>query len=419
MWVAVVVTLGSGSASAQLRAFGTVGSSVGITDNVAGSVQGSEVADGFARISPSLVVAYEADRTLHHLAYSFSYFLYMQHPDINSYANRLRYATSFQPSAHTRLAFAAGGTHGKRQLYNLLEAADSSDPNVLADDRISETFATAGVSQFLAWEITPVWELSQSVAFEAYVPIESELTRSTNYSVGGLLGVGRNWSFDALTLRLRVDFFTFGEYELEGDLRPAQHGVMSRADLQWLHDLTPSWSTELTTGATAAIDVDESSHSFVHPLVLAAIRYRQERWQVEVAVEHSARPDLLTSRITLNNSANISASYPFDRQADWVARATAGYRYSIFNEEGEWSELSEGYHGVLCDAGLSWRAHATLYLDARYQFMRLSGGGLGQSDSGVVSAHVGLLGVTFTYPPEGLPIRVPSLRRTRVDRGVQ
>jgi hypothetical protein len=424
LWVSMVLTLSSGTGWAQLRVIGNVHSSVGFSDNVLGSVDGTvgDVADGFVSVSPRVTLGYEGATTLHYLEYTFNYFLYMQHPDVSTYGNRLGYSVSVQPSAHTRLSFSAGGTQGKRQVFNLLEGADRSDPNVLADDRISETFVSFDAVQGLTWEITPVWELLQSIAFEAVIPLESDRSESKNYTVGGRFGVGRTFSFDALGLVVGVDFFTFGEVEIEGsDPQPEQHGLASQTYLQWLHDLTPAWSTELRGGVTAAVNPDDPDVHIVHPLAFGAIRYRRERWRLGLEAEHSAEPDLLTSRMTLDNAVRLNASYPLDREGKWVTQATAGYRYSIFYAPGDWTPLADGYHGILCDAALSWGATRFLFLDVRYQFMRVSSsGGIGQfADGGAVTQHTAMLGLTLTYPPEGIPLRVPSLRRTRADRGLR
>ena len=400
-----IVTLASLSARAQLDLRARVSETTGLTIDMSGA------ADGFAAISPSAGLSFLGTRSLQHLGYTFSAFLYFRSFESSTYSNTLDYLGGFAVSRDVRLLLGLSAAQGRQGAISLTRDPSANQLSLLP--RADVAFVSVAADEHLEWEISDRWLAGQATLFNAFLPYTSaEAVQGKSFVVDGDLLLRRRWTLDALGARPRARYVT---NTATSEIPSAPYLILS-AVAEWVHDISESLSSHLNAGFVAGLRSDSAAARVYQPAGLAALHYARDTWQASATYSHDVRSDPLLNQLYIEERFVATGALPLDRKEHLRLSASLGYAFAR-RLDLQSGALGDGMHLLLSDVGVAWDLWSYVSLSLRYQLngqlhVPVVGGGTTSDLTQSV-----LLGVGVVYPGRDTRPRVPPGRPAdRVNR---
>src|SRR5215831_4761559 len=370
----------------------------GYTDNVIAAPDDTAAREGdsFAEVRPSLILGYRSERALHRLSYAFSASFFVQHSEANSYSNVLDYNAAIETSARTVLQLGASASEGRFNTFNLLRMPSTQAVGALPTGGF--TYLALGAREGLTWDPTPRWRAIQGLRFSTFSGLGNDVVLPTSYDTVLDLRTDRSWATHALGAELRSDYTLFGETRAMGMVVvPRRQQIVETLLARWRHDLNPSWSSELDAGITTALNADDFGKYIVEFAGGAALRYRKDPGQAELAYTHGAQPNVFVGQSFVVDAVALRAGLPVWARILTLDGAT-GYSH------GRAIDVGTGMTGSsvdvwLADAGLLWLPPSLqLAFALRYAHFQQLGASSGMVGLPSITRNVVLLTVSGAYP---------------------
>jgi hypothetical protein len=411
---------GGGTAHAKATLQGQLGASLGYTDNVLNTpTSANPVGDGFAEIRPSLILTTGTARAIQRLSYTLTGNLYFTRTEANSYTNRLEWSALVLPSRRSDLQLAVSLSQGRLNTFNFGQLNEVAPGAV----RITggANFVATALREALTYELTPVWRLTQGVAFGAVFVVDEPRTTSNTITTDATVGADRVFRMDSIGLELRLGYLAFLDPAVTdantGMTTPGatRHGMLNTLTSRWRHDFGRAWTIEAQLGVVEANRLDGSSTVVWQPYAFAAARVAHAWATGELSYTHTVTPSALAGSLFTIDGAMLRGTFLLGQRTGLTLTAGGGYQYAR-QASFDGVETARAHVGLV-EGALNWVATREVSLFARYNFFRqaplemTTTTGAGLPD---LSRHTILVGIAAIYPadPGAVVPRAPH----RVDR---
>jgi hypothetical protein len=397
----------------------------GWTSNATGAATAPgqpEAADFFGVISPSIVFTSGVARAVNRVSYNFSAQLYVSHPELASYANRVDWAGFFTPSPNTQLLLGVTGTQSQLNTVNALTTTDSSQTPIQVTTVGTEQYFGVSASEMLLWGFARVARLYQSAGFAAFIPQARGL--GDTYHASGALGLERAFRRDGFAGELRLDYTYFaaqrgptlnpdGSVNPDGEVVPARQHLTSNLLFRWRRDFGNFWNTELAAGVVMVMRANDGGGQIWQPMGLAAVRYLHPRGSVDLSYSHAVAPNALVQQTYASDTVTLRGSVPLGVKSRVFVSAGGGYSHGVVinSESGQTGSAVDLF---LADATLNWAPLSGLSLFTRYQYSSQLPDAGQSPPIPSISRHLVMVGVSGIYPTQAAAV-VPSRLALRVD----
>jgi hypothetical protein len=371
MVVAAAVVVAAGGARGDESLHANVTASAGWTDNILNAPEGGgpndpEIESGTtSQLRPGLTFSQETRRFIHVASYIFSANLFVEHPEANSYSNRIAWQGIYAMSPVSELSFSASGANGRINSFNTTLDAGASELEQLPDGGVD--YVSTSVSEAYRRDLSRAWRLSQSLSYRLYKPIDDASSMGTNYALAGGLGGERRYKYDSLGLVWRTDYIVNGGGVADdGMATPRDRQLVIGPQVRWLHDFGSRISGDISAGTLVVLRADDFRRGIVQPSGSLGLRYTRERGRVELMYQHTVAPNIFVGQTSANDRVMLRGGLPLP----WIEQASIGG--SIGYQRGRSLNLEdqvlEGTSQVfLADAAIAWRVSTALSLSLRYQ----------------------------------------------------
>ena len=438
--VALVVMGTGASARAQsdttLHAVGSVG--LGYTDNMFGTPSDPEpgqpgpVGVWMLELSPGLAVIHDSPRALHMFTYAHPFTVYLGHSDATQQSDVGAWRGLFTLSPQDELILGLSAERSNTRLGNLNAGADQTTAasqltgdNVLLQTRLSQAYSH---------EYSGQWRMTQSSGVGAVIPLDVPTPQPNRYEI--LLGGGPEYTTgrNSYGVTGEATYFLVSEVDEGGVYVESAAQIVLSSVFRWRHDLTETWSTELSGGLAGAMRADPVRGGVWGPIGLAAVRYASEGYDAGLVVHRSLGPDLLTARTVMADHVLLSGGVPIDRENHIILRTGTGYSHSrslevqesgflvvapfATPESTDDARLVTTFDTFVLDASVGWYPEDLPYVEFRYQHLEQIGEESQIAPAATFHRNMGMLSVGMMWPARETP-RVPQREPTRVDDGDQ
>lgn len=415
----VTVAGGGGTAHAKATLQGQLGASLGYTDNVLNApTTSAPVGDGFAEIRPSLILTAGSPRAIQRLSYTLVGNLYFTRSEANSYTNRLEWAGLFLPSRRSDLQLAVSLSQGRLNTFNFGQLNEVAPGAV----RITggQTFVAAALREAFTYELSPVWRLTQGVAFGALFVVDTPRTTSNTITTDVNLGADRVFRSDSVGLELRLGHLAFLDppttdantgMTVDGATR---HGMLNALTARWRHDFGRAWTTEAQLGVVEANRLVSGANVVWQPYAFAAARVTHAWATGELTYTHTVTPSALAGSIFTVDGVALRGTFLLGQNTGLTFVVGGGYQFAR-QAAFDGVESARAHVGSV-DGTLNWAATREVSVFARYNYFRqvpldMATTGVGLPD---LSRHTVLIGLAAIYPANP-GVQLPRAPQ-RVDR---
>jgi hypothetical protein len=375
--VAALLGLGLGLTPPEARAdpysFHVEGAAaVAWTDNTAnrpevGDVAGQTIPESgfFTQLRPSLLLTYEAPRSVHVSAASVDINLFQTEEPANTYNGALNHSSLFALSPVMEAGL--GATFGFGRV----------DPLILAqagEVQSDTTFLSGALSQNARWQATRDWRFDQGFGANL-VRTEQGGGETLASSVSMSLGADRAWARTALGLVTNASYVTIDQDGNESTQ------LITNLSANVRRDLDPLWSISAAAGVGFIVVTEQpeppnASKFAPTPTGSLTVNYVQPLGvvtaNISATVGHAITPNLLLGNVTNTSSATLNAGVPLPwlwrEQVPVVAiAASAGVAHSrpaLGDSEPNWNTVS-------ANGAASWSIDDGLSMALRYQYARI------------------------------------------------
>jgi hypothetical protein len=415
-------------AQAKASLQGQVALSGGWTDNVLSVPdfpppgQKPPESDFYFELRPSLILTAGVPRAVQRLAYVFTADLFATHSEADSYNHRLEWSGFFLPSKTTELTLTASFVEGRQNNFNLQTSSALVDVAALPPGGV--TFIGVNAGEQLGAELTQVWRFNQSLAFNAYIPIDPTITPQT-YSLDNHLGAERSWQRDALGADVRTNFIEFtqvpgvstgadGQIVTGSLIYPERRVLIDAASARWRHDFGHWWNLELDGGVVES-SLTNGGSVHIDPLALLALRFLHVYGNAELSFRYDTLPNPQIAQVYSAANVSLRGAVPLGLKSHVTLATTVGYlngRIIDFETNGTLGTTQV----VVADTTLTWAPRPEIQIYLRYSFFDQFGNVNDPSPQQSFLRHNILLGLIATWPAQAAAI-VPSRQALRVDRG--
>jgi hypothetical protein len=372
--VATLIGLGLASPAAQGNPYSVHvegAAAVAWTDNTANR---PEVADEnetipeagfFTQLRPSVLLTYEAPRSVHVSAASVDVNLYQTQEPANTYNGSLVHSSLFALSPMMEAGLGATLGFGRVDPLILQQAGEIQGDT---------TFRSGAISQNARWQATRDWRLDQSFGLNL-VSTEQGGGETLASSVAMTLGAERAWARTALGLVGNASYVTIDQ---DGN---ASTQLITGLSVNARRDLGPLWSMNAAAGVGFILVTDQpeppNESSFAPtPTGSLTLNYVQPLGTVTASISatvaHAITPNLLLGNVTNTSSASLNAGVPLPwfwrNQTPVVAIAgslgVSHSRPTLGDDDPSWNNF-------FANAAASWAVDDGLSMALRYQYARI------------------------------------------------
>jgi hypothetical protein len=396
MRLARVIVIGlallDGTARANTVLQGLASLSAGYNSNPTATVVAQ--GDFFDDIRPGLRLTSLFARGLFFSQYTFDATLYLHRRGASGYSNDFSVGTLLLTSPTTTLTLGAGVLQS--QFNNLPALQASATAPVLVVPAGTQQFVTTRLTESLTWDVTRAWHFVETSTFSTLIGLGQPNPQAT-YDWNTILEAGRRWQRDVLSLWVRLDYVSYPSTTPGGEVIGPQDQLLPATSVRWIHDFSPSFSTELMGGVLFALRAVETPGLFVEPMARAALHYRRQEGTVDLSYDHSAEPSLQTGITLIGDTLALRAALPLGTSTHMTLGASAAYQHAnLLDFNG--GNLNGSIDAWLADVGWNWAIWPEMNLFARYSFTDQIGATTTVAAIPTFMRHMVLVGVTITYP---------------------
>lgn len=422
------------SAQSSTTVHGVGSLSLAYTDNMLGAPsdpppgQPGPVKVWYLEVSPGIAVIHQSPRALHAFRYTHPFTLYFGHSDANTQSDVAAWQGLFTLSPVDELTLGVTVERSNNQISDLQRGAgQTTATSRLAGDNI---LFQGRLSQGYTREISDQWTVSQTSGVATVIPLDVPTPQPNRYDF--LVGVvpeytsGRN----AFALVTNATYFYTGEVDEGGVYADSSAQIILASQFRWRHDLSVTWSTELSGGLAAAMRADPLRGGVWGPVALGALRYSDEGYDAELLVNRTLGPDLIVAQTLLADQVLLSGGVPVDRENHIVFETGTGYSYNrvVEVEDSGYvvaapfsspdttadNRVISTYGTWVVDAALGWYPEEAPYVTLRYQHLEQIGNDDDTAPTPSFHRNTVMLTTGMMWPPREVP-EVPTGTPERVD----
>jgi hypothetical protein len=320
----VLLALSPSTASADTSLVATGAVDSGYSTNIQGTPESDDpaaaqpISDGFMNLRPGLAAAYERQRSIHNLTYTFGAQLYLGSREANSYSNTLGYQSIISISPRGSLRLGAAFNEGELNAFNQPgdQVGDPADVQPDGDTSFISYNGSAGYRHLLSQRMTG----EVNVAATKFEPTD-----------GGEVGPTTTGN-----LQFRLER-TFRYHLLGGDARltyskqivpEVQRTLITGPGVFWTWNITDRISTTTTAGLDVVGEYPAFERGLTEPRGSAALTYSHERGRATLGVARAAGVNVFGGDSTVDNSVFLNAALPVPLPTERPVAMTAGVIYS-------------------------------------------------------------------------------------------
>ena len=422
----------SAQSSTSVHGVGTF--SLAYTDNMLGVSSDPEPGQPgpldvwYLEIAPGLAVIHDGPRAMHTFTYLHPFTIYLGHSDANEQSDVGAWHALFTLSPRDELTLGVTMERSNTRLANLQSGADqtTAGSQLSGDNVLLQAAFTQGYSR----EFSAQWSAFQSASFRTVVPLDVPAPQPNRYELG--LGLAPEYSEGRNSYAVLGDatYFTTSEVNEGGVFAPSTAQVVMSGRFRWRHDLSLSWSTEVSGGFAGAMRVDPVSGGVWGPVGLGAIRYDSEGYAAALVAHRTLGPDLITAQTLMADHILLSGGVPVDRENHIVFQTGTGFSHSrtLQVEDAGFvvaapfatpkstgnQRLITTFNTWVLDASLGWYPEALPYVALRYQHLEQVGEDSQFAPATTFHRNLAMLTVGMMWPSREVP-QVPQGPSQRVD----
>ncbi len=388
-------------------------SALGYTDNVqsASLVQAdARTKSVFLMLSPGVVLALAAPRSLQRIAYRYEYDFYFNTTDSSSSSNRLDYRGFFDLSRRINLVLGGNVTESDR--FNAVAFAPPGAGAVGALPTGTGSFLQGAGDESFSFDVAEAWRAWHSGNVILERPIFGTDAPGTS-GASARVGVERSFFADAVGVEARADYTTVSRsITRDGTPGGTERQLNSGGVALWRHDWARDWTTSAEAGALRVQRLN-AHRGFWTPTGAASLSYATEAGDGQLAYAHTVTTNALLGQSLLVDEVRLRAGLPLTSKGELALAATCGYQRGRLLDED--AELATRVTVILADISLGWQATKLLELGVRYQHIQQKSGATAPPlPLSFVQNNI-LAGATFKFPSErDMPRQYRAPRR--VDR---
>ena len=410
--------------------------SLAYTDNMFGSpsnpAEGQQGPIGvwMLDLSPGIRVIHESTNALHTLTYYHPFTFYLGHSDATQQSDVGVWAGVFRLSPRDEIILGLSAYRSDMRTVALRGAANQTGvaPQATGKNLMLQANFTQGYSH----EFSGQWRLAQRSDFGTILPLLVPTPQPHRYQV--LVGGGPEYTTarNAFGLDVAGTYYITTSIDEEGfPPAPSTAQALVEGSFRWRHDLTYTWSTELSVGAAGAVRTDPLRGGVWGPIASAAVRYANEGYESSLTVRRTLGPNLVTATTVFADEVYLGAGMPISREHQVLLRAGAGFSHNralvVENRaflavppfatpnSSDDARLVTTYNSVGMDASVGWYPDDLPYFEFRFQRTDQ----FGSSPNQIVPAAafhrtLAMLTTGFMWPSRDVP-PVPAREPGRVD----
>jgi len=330
---------------------------------------------------------HESPRALYTLTYTHPFTFYLGYPDSTQQSDTAIFTSIFRltPVDELTLGFAAFRSDTRVAALRTPPTQAGGTPQATGQNLMLQANLTQGYTH----EYTRQWRMTQHSDLGTVIPLRVPTPQTYRYMA--TLGGGPVYTMDRDSIGLdgEATYFYTTEVDEGGVYEPSSAQVVVGGTLRWIHDLSNTWSTELSGGLAGAFRTDPLRGGVWGPIGLGAIRYANEGNEASLSVSRTLGPNLVTANTVMADHVRLEAGLPISREYSLLFRAGAGYSHSraivVENagflatlpfatpESTENARLITTFNTFGADASVGWYPQDFLYFDLRYQFTKQVG----------------------------------------------
>jgi hypothetical protein len=248
-----------------------------------------------------------------------------------------------------RLTLELGATGSHSQLDDLEPLLDSGltgeappppvAPPFTDEIRPGDDFSPSGtigyvggsLAESLGYELSPVWSVYQSGGVDAFATTAGGTTSPPVWALSTDVGIERDWTRDGGRLELTAGQEKAPAMQVDEGVIPPQTGDYGRAALGWVHQLTPTWRSDLSAGAFAARTAESAKLTY-GPAWRGSLNWRGRHFRSAFLYDRSVQPSVVLGGIFVTDRASARATGRFGR--DERIRFTGLIRYARISAVG-------------------------------------------------------------------------------------
>ncbi len=402
------------AAAPKLQAIGEA--SVGYTDNFRNTpesplVMGAARSVGaFTTLSPSVVLAIEAPRSLQRMSYRYEYDLFLAQASASGSSNQLDYRGFFELSP--RMTLLLGSSASETNRYAAVAFSAPAVSTVAGLPAGGGAFAQATADATLDFDLAPSWRIWQAsnVLFET--PIFGTHAPQTD-EWGLRSGIERTFSVDAAGFEARSDYTVVRDTVLnDGTPAGVQEQWVTNGVALWRHDWGRNF-TSRTEAGVARVQRFNTGRGFWAPTGAAVLAFANQLGDAQLSYSHGISTNALLGQSLLADEFRLRGALPLTEDNRLLLALTAGYqRGHLIDDE---ANLAAHIAIANADVMLGWQATKALLLTLRYQHIQqVSDAAAPPLPLSFVQNNV-LLGAVLKLPPDRNMPR-PYRAAFRVDR---